>query len=70
MNEALPANHGFMNTARIIVNTRAETTIMSTVYLQGFQAECPRKTVSVQYDTPALACDENNDVVNIAKRAS
>src|SRR5215469_6605426 len=33
-------------------------TRMSTVYMQRFQAECPRKTVSVQCDTPVRTCDE------------
>jgi hypothetical protein len=69
MNEVPQANQGFMNTARIILNTRAEMTKMSTVYMQRFHAECPRKTVSVQCDTPARTCGENNDAVNIAKRA-
>jgi len=31
--DAAWSNRGFMNTARIIFNTRAETTIMSTVYM-------------------------------------
>ena len=68
MDEARRASRGFMNTARIILNTRAEMTGMSTVYMQRFQAECPRKTVSAQCDTPVRTCGGNNDAVNIAKR--
>ena len=67
--EVPQASRGFMNTARIILNTRAERARMSTVYMQRFHAECPRKTVSVQSDTPVCACGENNVAANIAKRA-
>jgi hypothetical protein len=60
-----------MNIARLIVNASADTISVDSIHNadSGHFIPYVRKAISLAGVTPAYTCDENNDVIDIAKRA-